>query len=235
MNNRAMIEKIAKCLALAGSDNPNEAASALRHAQKLMAEHGIDEQDVRLAGVSAKRATAGKWKNPPRHIAMLAGLVGEAFRCRPVFCVSDTRINLMNFTRRHVSSVRFIGVDPEPTLAAYAFGVLRRQLVAGRKRYLTSLSRRMKRSTKTRRADLWADGWALAVWDKIAKLAIAKEREELIDDYIKACHGALVKGQSRCHEPKGMRENGCIDQGYIDGLDVELHHGVGRQIRPQIK
>jgi len=37
----SVIRKIKAGLALAGSDNPNESATAMRQAKKLMAQHGI--------------------------------------------------------------------------------------------------------------------------------------------------------------------------------------------------
>lgn len=227
MEKKAIIEKVVKCLALAQSDNPHEAAAALRKAQRMMAEHGIEPQDVRLAAVTDKETPAGGWENPPRHVAMLAALVGEAFRCHPIF-------NVTAWWPRYRSAVRFVGVDPEPKLAAYAFDVLRRQLVAGRKRYLASLPKRLKRSTKTRRADLWAEGWTNAVWDKISCLVIHQDRKKLIADYIEAQHGALVKQGARTHKPRGRREWVCAAEGYIDGQGVSLNHGVGQELRPQI-
>ena len=39
------LAKIKKCLALAASPNPHEAAAATRQAQKLMAEYGLTETD----------------------------------------------------------------------------------------------------------------------------------------------------------------------------------------------
>lgn len=46
-------------------------------------------------------------------------------------------------------------------VAAYTFDVLRRKLTSGRAAYLTSLRKGLKRATKTRRADLWAEMWVI--------------------------------------------------------------------------
>lgn len=54
MNNR-VLEKIKKCLRLATSDNPAEAAAGLRQAQKLMAMHGLTQSDLELSEVSSHR------------------------------------------------------------------------------------------------------------------------------------------------------------------------------------
>ena len=49
-----LIERIKKLLALAESSNPNEAENAMLQAQRLMAEHGIRQNEV--AGSVEKRA-----------------------------------------------------------------------------------------------------------------------------------------------------------------------------------
>lgn len=52
MDKNTAIDKIKKCLALSKSDNPHEAAAALRQAQKLMALYKVDALDVSLADVT---------------------------------------------------------------------------------------------------------------------------------------------------------------------------------------
>ena len=52
-----IIGKIKKCLSLSQSDNPHEAASALRQAQALMRKHGLDE--VTMANLKFVRQNGG--------------------------------------------------------------------------------------------------------------------------------------------------------------------------------
>lgn len=80
MNRDQALSKIKKCLALAQSSNPHEAAAAMRQAQKLMAEHNVTETDVSLADVAEAVAPARlnaltNWE------AMLSGLIAQAFGC----------------------------------------------------------------------------------------------------------------------------------------------------------
>ena len=49
-----IIGKIKKCLSLSQSDNPHEAASALRQAQALMRKHGLDEVAMANAEVAPR-------------------------------------------------------------------------------------------------------------------------------------------------------------------------------------
>ena len=44
-----ILGKIKKCLALSGSSNPNEAATALRQAHALMAKHGVSTHEITMA------------------------------------------------------------------------------------------------------------------------------------------------------------------------------------------
>lgn len=68
-----ILSRIRKCLALAQSSEPHEAAAALRQAQKLMAQHGIDAVDIELSAVVEAYVPAGRSAQvPPRWLAALA-------------------------------------------------------------------------------------------------------------------------------------------------------------------
>ena len=62
-----IIGKIKKCLSLSQSDNPHEAASALRQAQALMRKHGLDEVAMANAevGEAFVDATSTNATRPP--------------------------------------------------------------------------------------------------------------------------------------------------------------------------
>ena len=82
---RRALDKIKKCLRLAKSDNANEAAAALRQAQKLMAKHGLNDVDVQLADVTRHRAKSGAVSHPPRWMWLLMSLIKEAFGVEYVY------------------------------------------------------------------------------------------------------------------------------------------------------
>lgn len=55
-NQDKIISKIKKCLALAKSNNPHEAAAALRQARKMMTQYQINEADVLLSDIGEMTA-----------------------------------------------------------------------------------------------------------------------------------------------------------------------------------
>ena len=64
MDRKKALEKIKKCLRLATSANPHEAAAAMRQAQALMKEHGVGQADVDMSGVEVSTAVAGSKVTP---------------------------------------------------------------------------------------------------------------------------------------------------------------------------
>lgn len=223
---QGIIERVKKCLALGRSDNANEAAAALQHAQALMQKYGIAEEDVRLSDVQSKTARIGKTLTLPRHIVTLISIIESAFGCKAVVsAVWDPR-----WTR----IVKFIGIDPYPEIASYTFDVLRRRLVRDRKRYISTLSKRLKRSTKTRRADIWAEGWVTAVALKARKLAIGQDKEELVEAWLERNCGELENEEGRRHKRFDRWDRAARWRGYDDGENVDLHHGVSGRDRSLI-
>ena len=79
-----VLNKIKKCLALAGSDNPNEAATAMRQAHALMEKHGVSSHEITMADIgesTVKSKTMARDK-PAQWEARLAAMVGRAFGCQ---------------------------------------------------------------------------------------------------------------------------------------------------------
>ena len=117
------LQKIKKCLALAASSNPHEAAAAMRQAQKLMQEHGLDEADVNLADV-AEVVMDGRNVPMVRWETGLAKIVADAFGC---LTHTGVRLSLNGgATHRRVRAFTFIGVGASAEIAGYAFAVLSR-------------------------------------------------------------------------------------------------------------
>ena len=116
--------KIKKCLALAGSSNPNEAAAAMRQAQKLMAMFGLNETDISLAEVveSAARARMTSLVNWE---VIMSRIVADAFGCY-VYGVSNapftTQISLGGVSEAMCLSVLgpVLKSQPMPTMCSVA-------------------------------------------------------------------------------------------------------------------
>lgn len=224
MTNQKIIERIKKLLRLAQrSTHEGEAANALSQAQKLMAQHGLKEGAPELSDVT-KEFAASKHQavKVPAYVCALINLVSEAFGCKSVR-TRDSEYKL---------GVAFIGHNERPEIATYACTVLERQLTKARKKYLATQSKRLKKSTKIARADLFCAAWVMAVHEKIEALAVSDEESTQIAEYTDSAFPNVVKTGVRKVSTSKARggDNAAINAGYHAGKQVELNHGVqGRE------
>jgi len=222
MSTEKILEKIKKCLRLAMSDNSNEAATALRQAQKLMEKYNINQDDVDLSNVKAAYSTVGKTQKPPRWQNQLIGVICDAF------CVEA----IYQFSYFEGMTVKFIGIKAKPEIASFAFVVLYRRLKKDRAVYMKSL-KRYKRANKTRKADLFAESWVYAVHSKVSKLAQPKEHTELIDRYKEGKHKDLKDIKSRKHKIKG-NDDDAFAAGHLAGKQAHLNHPMKNTEKKQL-
>lgn len=218
-----IIAKIKKCLALSASSNEHEAAAALRQAQKLMELHGISEQDVALSDVGEESTRAGATKSPATWESGLACLVGEAFGCPAIF-----RSEFFKGGRWV-----FVGFHPAPEIARYAFEVLYRQAKRARSTYIRTALKRCSKN-KTRRADLFSEGWVIAATAKLVNLVPSARQREVLSSYVeKNFNLQPLKARDR-NAGRNLTERECDDAaaGRRSGRSAELNHGVGGQAAP---
>lgn len=151
------LEKIKRCLALSKSANEHEAAVAMRQARMLMDKWQITDNGVDMLDIVESSSRAGSTTRPADWEANLALVVAKIMQCQTIF-VSKICIGAQGLTR--VGEWNFIGVDPSPEIATYAFAVLNRQIRKARTEYMKNALKRVKiTANKTRRADLFCDGW----------------------------------------------------------------------------
>ncbi|WP_051946637.1 DUF2786 domain-containing protein [Marinobacter sp. MCTG268] len=219
--NEKILEKIKKCLRLAKSSNENEAAAAMRQAQKLMRLHGIEHGYVVAAeGVESQNVSVGSNKKPSAHVGMLAHMVCRAFGVDVIWSVTQL------FGQRE-SRLEFYGMDSAPEVAGYAFEVLFRQLKRDRTRYMATLNKRLKRTTKTRRGDLYAQAWVQAVEKQITAYERSEEEKAAVQTYREQRWPEV--GETACRDnTAGTRRHDydAARQGYRDGEKVDFHRGV---------
>ena len=161
-----ILAKIKKCLALGRSSNEHEAAAALRHAQKLMAAHGIDEGEVADSEIGEAIGRSGAGAKPPKYEAALAIAISGAFGCEEIF--------------KPFCGWMFIGAGPAPEIAQYAFEVLYRQVKRDRATHIKARLTRCGPLNKTRRADLYCDAWVSTAVRQIQNLTISPEQEAAV-------------------------------------------------------
>lgn len=219
-NRERIIDKIKKCLALGASSNEHEAAAALRQAKKLMDEYGISDLDMHAAGASENRTRAGAIKAPSNWETCLAAKVADAFTCRIIFSRS----------LRNGGEWVFIGTAPAPELATYAFTVLHRQAKRARAEHIAKALKRCKTATKTRRADLFSEGWVCAATALINAFAGTEEQVASIDAYMEKHYPTLhdMKARDRNGDRNlSSREFSDYAAGNLSGRGAQLNHGVG--------
>ncbi|MEB0964991.1 DUF2786 domain-containing protein [Citrobacter braakii] len=226
-NKSKYLAKIKKLLRLAkGTSSPEEAANAIAKAQAYMRQHGISENDAELSEIqeAASAGAPSDARTPPRYMNILCDLVCEAFGVK---CYISGEYRASGSLKRHV---RFYGSDSRPEIAAYAFDVLSRQMMAERKKYQDKHCKRCKPSTRVARGDQFCEGWVFGARDVIAVYGISpeeKSRLELYRNSLRSTKG-LRKGDERTAKAcRGAEFAAAV--GYRAGKNARLHQGVNGQ------
>lgn len=177
LDKQKIINKIHKCLRLADSGNPNEAAMALRQAKALMRKYGIDEHEVSIHVNEVSASSAGYY-NPPYWAVALSELIAESFDCRAFIARQEEQRPFF----------RFIGVDFAATVAAHTFTVLFRQLRRARRQYMTDLACEDSQE-RLRQGNVFAQAWLFRIARTVAEFAADGRRQQAVDDYVQAQYG----------------------------------------------
>lgn len=213
------IDKIKKCLALSHSSNANEAAQALKHAQALMRQYGVDEAliadaDLDEVTVATRSRSARRPSNWERH---LVGLVGKAFGCR-----------LMFVQARAGGRYHYVGLREQAAVAAYTATVLLRQLRAARARHVATqksvwggLSRAAARSL----GDAFCVGWLWKVSDQVTAFANPAALERAIEARVRSRCG---ERRTKSATFKDRYDAVSVSAGVAAAESVSLHRPVRR-------
>ena len=222
MEQEKIIGKIKKCLALAKSDNPHEAAAGMRQAQKLMELHNLSALDISLSGIQECKAKA-KTVDMVRWEAALAALVARAFGCT-VF--SDRDVRWIDLRVRRIHHYVFIGIDPAAQIAQYAYEVLSDQCAKARRRYMSAQSKNCKASTKTARGDRFAEGYVIGLENLIQTFASPEGSKKMIEHYVSKNHPNLGTGKAKDRVTGKNITNNDFYNGREESKNAKLHHGV---------
>lgn len=220
---KKVLGKIKKCLRLATSSNANEAATALKQAQKLMEIHGISADEVAASDVESNTTPSGAGKVPPTHIAMLVDLVCQAFGSKAVY---SRHMDVSTWTLK--TCIEFIGVGSSSEISAYAYHVLLRQLKRDRTGFLKMLNKRLVKATKVRRADIYCQGWVLAVSKNITPHKRSQSEENAVAKYTENRWKNKLKKREANDRSKRARQHdhSSFSDGLRDGDKVKLHQAV---------
>lgn len=222
MNKDDVLRKIEKCLALAKSAEPAEAAAALRQAQALMREHGVSQLEAQAVGARESTVKASA-RTPSTHEAHLAGLVADAFGCELILAgggiLSGGAVWLL------------VGCPPGVEVAQYTLQVLLRLMARARAEHIKAKLKRCGPRDKTARADAFCRGWAAAVASLVPRMELSVDQRAAIEAHMQLNHPNLGKFTPRSRDA-GTR--GWADQvaGHRAGSGVQLHQGVGASSAP---
>lgn len=219
MDRAKAISKIRKCLALAKGGEPGEAGNALRQAQAMMREHGLDEADVQLADV-CEQQTDARMQTVTRWEADLAALIAEAFACS---LYTSARF-LPSRSARRVWV--FVGVDAAPQIAMYAMDVLSRQCAKARLQHIAKQPASCKPITKTARGDAFASAWVIGVRGLVRAQARSVRHEDLLLTYMARNHPAMSKADVKDRAVGRNVRDESREAGYAAGRAAQLSQGL---------
>lgn len=221
MSKHKIIDKICKCLRLSESANPNEAAAALRQANRLMHKHRVTADQLLAAGVEEAAVDSGNQYNPPFWAVALSNIVSEAFDCRVLI------------SRRYGKrpEYRFVGVDYAPRIATYCFTVLYRQLEQARQDFVTDLALD-DRAESDRRGDVFAQAWLFRVARAVAEFSGQQAAREAVDAYIGEHYGETHEQLYADATQTGQEDYDDILCGMRAAQGVVLFRSMSGQFQP---
>jgi len=231
MDRQKVLSKIQKCLALAASSNPHEAATAMRQAQALMREYGVEEGEVLAAQVSEADARTPAAKRPAVWESYLAHMVGSAFATK-VFFGPGMKVRRGRKTGRMAGVWKFVGTSARPEVARYTFEVLLRRVRKARSTYIENELCGWSRAERTRKGDLFARAWVSEVKKQVNEFAASLGEEKAITAYLQLHYPEIGELKSTDRDPqlgkKPLDRHQLKDlvAGFEAAKDVVLHHAV---------
>ena len=239
MDHEKILRRIQKCLRLAESSEPHEAAAALRQAKALMEKYGINEAQASFADIGEARAKASGKKTVPAWEGNLANEVARMLGCRVLFQHGELKDVARVRRRGHDSHFRriygsgalvFVGAGASPEIARYAFDVLRRKLRSARAAYKAG-------GHEAASLDAFCYGWVVAVQGKIKDLAPPQGTLERVDAALVERHPRMANAAMR--DASGVSKGDrrflfSAVRGLEAGKDVDLHRGMGVEARAQL-
>lgn len=185
-----ILAKIKKCLALASSSNPNEAATAMRQARALMEKHGVSGVEISMSDIGEARVESRTMSRdkPARWEVHLAAAVGQAFGCRMM--VARTTYE-KRFGHANDGAYIFVGLKQQAEVASYTATVLIRKCKSARQKWIAEQTKGLNtvgvkglKRRITRMGDAFAEGWVVSIEKLVADFANPPGIDEAIEQHI---------------------------------------------------
>lgn len=213
-----ILDKIRKCMALGKSPNEHEAAAALRQAQKMMALHGLTEEDVGLTEFAYETIVTDYefGKKKPLIVVAVINVVQHALGVECVMGAQRQGKSLMH-------TVRYFGPRARVALATHAHQVIYRACGRAWKSYLDNNP--WVRGQTGARASFY-HGWCSAVIQKVQALALTPEEVAAI-----AKKKAQAYGRELTQAQLGTKtiDGEIMGEGARAARDFDLHRPVGTE------
>lgn len=171
---RKALKKIAKCLELSNSANVNEAAQAIKMAQRLMKKYGLDQDDIDF--ISMGKTTAG---------TLLPASVGDAIL--KIIRGINTRFGVECVLTNHkgLKKAEFIGDADRAIFAAFAFDIVYREMNEHIGQFRNGFAGSGTSTAEVgRRVQSFTIGWLEGALNKLPHIAPNDESEQRIKNYI---------------------------------------------------
>lgn len=232
MDKTRALDKIRKCLALANSTNPGEAANAMRQAQALMRQHGVEQIDVDMSAVSeAGHPTTSSrlqmWEEA------LASLVADAMGCQIYLERGYAKKGIKHPRWAPECRMVYIGVSGAADMAAYAFKVLQRQCKTQRQAHVAQQPASLKKRSKSARGDAFALGWVASVRGLLDRFANSDQQDAVLASYMQAKYPNL-KPQRKTGQRHKAGTRSDVMQGQLAGQSARLERGIGAAAGPAL-
>jgi hypothetical protein len=229
--------KVKKLFALAKSPNPEEAASALRKAQELIAAYGLTAKGLDMPEMTKRDVVGNSMKKPPDYEYELVSEVARSCGCRCAYGYCGLKnyysptYGFETFKAQYGYTI--IGLEYRVEIVSYMVVVLLRKLRTARRNYIASLKRVKTRKQKIIRADKFCEGWVQAVCCNLDWLESSDDEIKKLNAYEKE-QGWGNNLETISRELK--RHTGDYDRGIEEGRDIHVNKaaaGVGAS-RPLI-
>lgn len=230
------MDKIRKCLALSKSANEHEAAAALRQAQKMMAMHGLSEDDLGDTEYLSVLVICRDYEYGKRKPLVVSSVISVIRRSLGVEAVWEAyRLPSKDPTRPYlgqvVHAVRYFGPRARVIIAEHAHGVVYRAVGAAWKRWVKS-QQAVEELTGVRhpiktgmRASFYA-GWCDQVIDKVQALVVT-EQEKAGIDRCKALHYDGIKLEASKLGTKNLYDR-AIAAGARAGSEFDMNRPIAQ-------
>lgn len=173
--NEKYLRKIKKCLDLASSSNPHEAAAALQKAKMYMQKYGLSEDDIEFISLGKTQSSEPIPSAMPKYISNLIFKIGQLYQ--------SSGFSHREAGKKQKCYAIFVGSKSNSALAAYTFDVVYRLLKKARREYSSSLDSDRK-AWKNRMVKIFCESWVYKVCENLEMDNLPEETSKKHNEFL---------------------------------------------------